>query len=341
LLVQPAKTKGVLVGAGYFAQFQAEGWNRIPEAEIAAVVDMDAAKARAFAERFQIPRTYASLEEALDRERPELVDIATRPDAHLPLTRLAASRKVHVICQKPLAPTWDDCVAMVETCEQAGVRLLVHENWRWQPWYREAKQILESGVLGNPFQYSMQWRTGDGRGPKPYPTQPYFSQMPLLLVYETLVHPLDTLRYLGGELASVYCVNRRVNPVIAGEDVSVIVVTLKSGVPAVIDANRISGPVPAPVGMNTLTIEGDRGMLRMPADGHLFVTEYGHAEREHSYEIPTAGYKGDSVWATQRHLLTCLRSDEPSESEGRDYLKTVAAVFACYESAESGQVVTL
>lgn len=335
------KSQGILVGAGYFAQFQAEAWSRIPEAEIVAVVDSDTAKAHAFAKQFQIAKTYASLEEALHTERPDFVDIATRPDSHLPLTQLAASHKVHVICQKPMAPTWDECLAMIEVCESAGLRLLIHENWRWQPWYREAKRILESGELGTVFQISAQWRTGDGRGPKPYPNQPYFAQMPLLLVYETLVHVLDTFRFLGGELSSIYCQNRRVNPLLAGEDVSLIACKFQSGVPGLIDGNRISGPVPAPVAMNTLTIEGDQGFLRTTADGRTWLTRYGQPEVEHLYDTPTAGYKGDSVRATQQHLLDCLRSGRASESDGRDYLQTVAAVFACYESARTGEVVSL
>lgn len=336
-----AKSKGVMIGGGYFAQFQAEGWQRIDGAEIVAVADSAVGKAKVFAEKWAIPRSYESAEEALDRERPDFVDIATRPASHLDLIRAAAKRGIHVICQKPMAPTWEESVAMVEACEAAGVRLLMHENWRWQPWYREARKILDSGRLGRVFQISAQWRTGDGRGEKPYMAQPYFSEMPLLLVYETLVHLLDTFRYLGGELASIYCINRRVNPVLAGEDQSLIVVQFQSGVPGMIDANRISGPVPAPVAMNTLTIEGERGMLRTSAEGRIWVAEYGQAEVAHEFPAATIGYKGDSVRATQEHLIECLRSGRPSESDGRDYLNTVAAVFACYRSAERGEVVKL
>jgi D-apiose dehydrogenase len=333
--------RGVLVGAGFFARFQAEAWKRIPAAEIVAVADSVPGKARTFADEFGIPRAFESVEEGLDRERPDFADVATRPEAHLELTRAAAARGVHVICQKPMAPTWDECVGMVEACEAAGVRLLIHENWRWQPWYREVRRLLDAGVLGDVLQLTFRWRTGDGRGPEPYSVQPYFRQMPRLLVYETLVHLLDTARYLGGELASVFCTNRRVNPVIAGEDQSLVLFTFKSGVPGLIDANRISGPVPAPVAMNDLTAEGERATLRLSPDGRLFLTDYGQAEREHAFPTTGEGYKGDSVHATQSHLIECLRAGRPSESDGRDYLNTVRAVFACYRSAETGQAVEL
>jgi D-apiose dehydrogenase len=334
-------TRGVLIGAGFFARFQAEAWKRIPAAEIVAVVDSVPGKARAFADEFGIPRAFESAEEALDRERPDYVDVATRPESHPELTREAARRGGHVICQKPMAPTWDECVGMVEACETAGVRLLIHENWRWQPWYREVRRLLDTGALGEVLQLTFRWRTGDGRGPEPYTVQPYFREMPRLLVYETLVHLLDTARYLGGEIASVFCTNRRVNPTIAGEDQSLVLFTFKSGVPGLIDANRISGPVPAPVAMNDLTVEGARAAVRLSPDGRLFLTEYGQPERERFFPTTGEGYKGDSVHATQAHLIECLRSGRPSESDGRDYLNTVRAVFACYRSAEIGQVVAL
>ena len=313
----------------------------IPGAAITAVADCAPGKAQAFAEKFGIARAYEDVEEALDREKPDFVDIVTRPESHLDLARRVAQRGLHVICQKPMAPTWEDCVGMVEACEAAGVRLFIHENWRWQPWYREIKRLLDAGSLGRVFQLTFQWRTGDGRGPEPYAVQPYFRLMPRLLVYETLVHLLDTARFLGGEIASILCANRRVNPVIVGEDRSLILVVFEGGLLGLIDANRISGTVPLPVAVNSLTVEGDKAVLRLSPDGRLWLTEHGQAEREHPFPTTAEGYKGDSVRATQEHLIGCLRSGKPSESEGRDYLKTVRAVFACYRSAQTGQAVTL
>lgn len=351
--------RGVLIGAGYFAQFQAEAWkrmephtNRPDEAtprsaagksplHIAAVADSAPGKARSFADKFGIPRAYESTEEALDHERPDFVDMATRPESHLELSRTAAQRGIHVICQKPMAPTWEECVAMCEACDKGGVRLLMHENWRWQPWYREAKRFLDSGRLGRPVQIAFTWRTGDGRGPEPYPTQPYFRHMPRLLVYETLVHLLDTFRFLFGEIASVYCQNRRLNPTIVGEDQSLILATFADGRLGMIDANRMTGPVPAPIAMGELIVECTDGRLRVAPDGAVFATRAGAVEERLPFNPPETGYKGDSVLATQTHLLECLQTGRKSESDGRDYLKTVALVEACYRSNQTGQVVPL
>jgi predicted dehydrogenase len=131
--------KGAMIGAGYFAQFQAEAWRRIEDARIVAVADSAPGRAEEFAEHWGIARAYSDAAEMLEREQPDFVDIVTRPDSHLELVKLATSHGAHVICQKPMAPTWEQCQAMVSACAEAKVRLFIHENWRWQPWYREIK----------------------------------------------------------------------------------------------------------------------------------------------------------------------------------------------------------
>jgi D-apiose dehydrogenase len=297
------------------------------------VVDAEPGRAMLFATKHKLPRAYESAQAALTRERPDFVDIATRPEAHLELTRLAASHQAHVISQKPMAPTLAECVAMCEACEQAGVRLLIHENWRWQPWYREVKRLLDQGVLGHPVRVSFFWRTGDGRGPEPYTLQPYFKQMRRLLVYETLVHILDTYRYLLGEMTIESCQLGRVNPAIVGEDLAWIQVRFHSGPQGRIDGNRVTGPVPAPVVMGSLVLEGDAATVRLSGDGRLWLAPRDEAERPLSFLPTTTGYRGDSVLATQTHLLEALRRGQPSESDGRDYLQTVGLVEDCYRLA--------
>ncbi len=330
-----SQLQGVMIGAGFFGGHQAEAWTRIPQARITAVADPIPEKAREFADQWQIPNAYMDVEEMLEREQPDFVDIATRPDSHRQLVQIAAQHGIHVICQKPMAPTWQECLDMVECCREANVRLLIHENWRWQPWYREVKRLVQEGELGELFHIGVTMRTGDGRGDQPYTVQPYFREMKQLLVYETLVHFLDTFRLLAGEFESIFCQLGRINPIIAGEDYALVQLRFQNGVHGLIDSNRINGPIPASLTLGTLRVEGNRGALRLSDDGRLWLTRHGKNENEHRYSWPDRGYRGDSVHATQVHLIDCLRNDVPSESDGDDYLKTVAAVDACYRSADS------
>ena len=331
--------KGALIGAGYFAQFHAEAWQRLQRTtavEIIAVVDPAPGKASGFAKSFHIPRAYDSPDQMLVAEHPDFVDIITRPESHLVLTTLAAHHGAHVICQKPMAPTLAECEAMCETCEKANVRLLIHENWRWQPWYREVKRLIDSGELGALRHLSFDWRTGDGNGPEPYPAQPYFREMPRLLIYESLIHILDTFRFLAGEFRITRCETRRINPVIAGEDWADIHLAFTNAATGFIHGDRHTGPVPPPIAMGTMKIEGARSTLRISPDGHLHLSSPDTPEHPTNFAPPIIGYKGDSVFATQQHLLHSLFTNTPAETEARGYLGTMSLVEDCYRSESRG-----
>lgn len=333
--------RGVMIGGGRFARFHAEAWRRVEGAQIVAIADTAPGRAEEFSERFGIARGYHDAAEMLERERPDFVDVVIRPDSHLEIVRLAAGLGASVICQKPMSPSWEDCMAMVNVCAGANVRLLIHENWRWQPWYREVKRLLDQGAVGTPFYAGFVMRNSDGRGAEPYPAQPYFREMERLLVYEMVVHFIDTFRYLLGEFTNAFCRMGRVNTAIKGEDYTMIHFDFENGARGLIDANRISGPARREPISEELIIEGDRGKIRLARDCRIWLDEYGDVERTHDYGFPAEGYRGDSVLAAQRHFISCLRNGEACESEGKDYLKTMAAVFACYDSAETGQSVSL
>ncbi len=325
------RLRGGIVGCGFFGEIQREAWSRMPEVDIVAACDLDLERARRFA-----PRAYRDAPEMLERERLDFVDIATRPEAHLELVRLAAAYRLPVICQKPMAPLLAIAKAMVQAAEEGGIRLMIHENWRWQPWYRAAAEIIRRGDIGQPIGYCFRTRRRDGLGPAPYERQPYFREMPNLLIYETLVHHLDTARFLFGDLKRIYAQTRRLNPAIQGEDQALILLTHSSELCGIVDGHRFLDPEPDGPAMGEATFEGDSGWLRILSTGDVYRgTEKVWANRA------TEGYRGDSVRATQRHFIACLKSGAPFESEGREYLKTVAAVDAAYESAAAERAVKL
>src|SRR5215213_7734984 len=129
--------KGTVIGAGFFAKHHLEAWKRIPEVEITAIADLSPGLSSQAAARWGIAHSYEDAATMIERERPDFVDIITGPYSHVALVELAAQQGAQVICQKPMAPTWDDCLKMLEITRSHGVRLLMHENWRWQPWFRE------------------------------------------------------------------------------------------------------------------------------------------------------------------------------------------------------------
>ena len=341
-----AKFKGVAVGAGYFSHFQYEAWNRIPEVEIVGAYNRTRSKIEEVQEKYGVPKIYSDdqLETMLDELKPDFIDVITPPPTHLAICQLAFDRGIHVICQKPLAPTYEESVQLVEYAAQSNSRFMVHENWRWQPWYRKIKDILEDGDLGDLFSIYVKMRMGDGWGDDAYlARQPFFRDYPRLLVFETGVHFLDAFRYLGGEINSLYARLAKRNPVIKGEDSGIITCNFASGATAILDANRYNeaDTNDARYTFGTIRIDGSKGHLDLHLDGAITLKPLGEAARKIEYKHGHKGFAGDCVYHVQRHFVDCLLSGESFESTGEDYLKTLKLVEACYDSNNSNQVVAI
>jgi predicted dehydrogenase len=336
--------RGVTVGSGYFSPFHFDAWRRMANAEIVAACGLERDRTRDMAARYGIARTYDDVAVMLDREQPDFVDIITPPETHLELVRLAAARGVHILCQKALAPTFAEAEAIVQTAADAGVRLMVHDNFRFQPWHREAKSLLERGAIGRLQTMSCRTRLGDGWGEDAYRArQPYFREMPRFLIFETGVHFIDVYRYLGGEIAQVFARLRRLNPFIQGEDAAVILFDFVSGASGLWDADRYhEGPAKDPrYTFGAFLLEGEEGMLRIDTEGNILLRRLGGEEMAHSYQHSHEGFAGDSVFATLAHFVECLSQGRPFETAGEDYLRTLAVQEAVYASAANRKLVTV
>jgi predicted dehydrogenase len=332
------RLKGVGIGAGYFSKFQYDAWQRIPEVEITALCNHNVQRAKPLMEEYGVPRHYTDYREMIEVEKPDFVDVITPPENHLEMCRFAGERGIHVICQKPLAPTFDEAQRIVTDARSAGIRFMVHENFRFQPWHREIKKLLQEAAVGDKLHsLAFRMRMGDGWGEDAYlARQPYFRDYPRLLVYETGVHFIDTFRYLAGDVERVYCNLRKLNPVIAGEDCGVILFEFESGALGLWDANRYNeSTVDNPrYTFGEFLVEGNGGSIRLYADGTLTVQRLGEKETEHLYSHENRNFSGDCCYITQRHFVDRLMDGEPFETYGEDYLRTLAIQEAVYRSAE-------
>jgi len=329
--------RGGMIGCGFFSQHHLEAWRRMPNVEITAACDYDMERARAAASH-----TYSSAEEMLDSEELDFVDIVTRSPSHLELISLAAKRKLPVICQKPMAPDWETARRMVEIAAMRRIPLMLHDNWRWQPWYRAAAALIGGGRIGAPIGYQFRFRRREGAGTEPYPKQSYFRQLHRQIIDETLVHHIDTARFLFGDIASVYAEAARRNPRILGEDDAILTLRHTNGVTGTIDGNRFLDFEDGS-GTDEACFEGESGSLRLSARCEI----WSGREKIWTNEVAT-GYRGDSVYATQAHFINCLETGRLPETNARDYLeKTFAVVEAAYlsiserRSVETGEILAL
>lgn len=214
---------------------------------------------------------------------------------------------------------------------------MVHENFRFQPWHREIKRLINEEVIGDRLHsIFFRCRTGDGWQQNAYlDRQPYFRSLPRLLVFETGVHFVDTFRHLGGEIDGVYASLRRLNPDITGEDAATILFEFSSGAEAIWDGNRFNESVSDDprYTFGEAIVEGNRGTIRLYEDGRLTLQPLGEEEREHHYIHEKRGFGGDCVFTTQKHFIECLQNGNEFETSGREYFKTISIVEAVYQSA--------
>jgi D-apiose dehydrogenase len=327
---------GVCIGAGYFSQFHFEAWSRIPEVEIVAVCDQDESKAAAVAEFYKIPKIYTDPESLLEKENPDFVDIITPPASHLFLCEMAAGKGINIICQKPLAPDFEQAKKLVQIFTDSPVRMMVHENYRFQPWHREIRKLLQESVIGELHSFNFHCRMGDGWGSRAYlDRQPYFRTMPRLFMHETGVHFIDTFRFLIGEIKRVNAYLRKLNKDIAGEDAATVIFEFEKPVMGILNANRFNEPrgINPRYTFGTFLLEGYGGSIFLADTGEIKIKKLGEEEIIHLYHHQDRNFAGDCCYFTQRHFVDSLLSGKDFETNAKDYLRTLAVQEAVYDSA--------
>lgn len=307
-----------LLGLGYFAQFHREAWGRIEGATLVATADADPAKGG----------DHTDLD-GLIGAGIDVLDIATPPPTHAATIRAALPHRPRaIICQKPFCTSLEEARALTEETEAAGVILVVHENFRFQPWFRAMKAELDAGAIGQPLNLTFRLRPGDGQGPDAYLSrQPYFRTMPRLLIHETGVHYIDTFLYLLGRPDGVYADLRRLNPAIRGEDAGTFIFDYGSGARALFDGNRLldfDTDTPRRTFGEAL-LEGTEGVLSLSGDGALRLRPHGQRKQRIVLKARDwPGFAGDSVHAFQSHVVTALRTETQPETAARAYLEVLS-----------------
>lgn len=320
------------LGAGYFSQFHYEAWSRMEDVTVIGAADTDIKKARLTG-----ATPFENLGDMLAAEIPNILDIITGPPTHLRAITQAVGAGVKVIiCQKPFCQSVEEARQAIEVAQKADASLVVHENFRFQPWYRLMAQAISDGLVGTVHQATFRLRPGDGQGADAYvDRQPYFQKMKRFLIHETAIHFIDTFRFLLGTPTAVYADLRQVNPVISGEDAGYFVLDFESGARALFDGNRHLDHAAANprLTMGEALIEGDRGTLTLTGDGMVCHRSFASLEtREILAPSNGLGFGGDCVYALQRHVIEGLKSGAKFENLASDYLTVIEIEEAIYRS---------
>ncbi len=318
-----------LIGAGMVSRHHLIAWADIADrARVVAIADPSRENAARRADEFGIPKIYADAEAMFAATELDAVDIAAPRQFHAPLVRLAAKRRLPVLCQKPLAPNLQQAIELA-----AGVknqtRLMVHENWRFRGYYRDAAAWLREGRIGEVKQAQLTLLTS-GVLPGPDGLRPALERQPFMrgekrmLVAEVLIHHLDTLRMLLGPLRVTAAGLSRSDFEMAGEDSAVIQMKADRGGTVSVFASFAAHGFPA-AQVDRLDILGETGSIRL--DGPQ-LTCAGASPAEKRYDLAVE-YQG-SYNRTIAHFVQSLSDNTPFETAPEDNIETLRLVEDCY-----------
>ncbi|MGP0068631.1 MAG: Gfo/Idh/MocA family protein [Isosphaeraceae bacterium] len=344
-MTNSTKMHGAVIGCGFVSRFHLDAWSGVPGARLVALCDRDRDRVDRAGARVPGARCYTDAAELFDREQGlDFVEICTPPESHRGLVELAARHKLHVLCQKPAALIRSDFESMIDDCTKAGVRLMIHENWRFRPWYRAMRAEISSGLIGQPIRLRIDHHDTRALRTDGFVQQPYLTTMPRLILMDMGCHLVDTSRYLMGEVRKVLATIGRYGERTVGEDLAMVTLYFEGGGLGSLDFSWCTAPDRSRPewALNLTVAEGTAGTLRLLTDGSLELTSpSGRRERRPVSLPPAEQVYVQGYAATQQHFIDGLISGGEHETRAADNLKTMDAVWAAYRSAEEGRIVTV
>jgi predicted dehydrogenase len=318
-----------IVGAGMISHHHLIAWrNASDAARVIAVFDPNAGRAGARAQEFGISTVYNNAEALLADAAIDALDIASPCDTHAFWIEAAAVRGIDALCQKPLTPTLAQAKTLI--AQTAGrMRLMVHENWRFRPWYRELKKWLEAAELGEIIGIQMTVISSgllpDRNGDRPaLVRQPFMANEPRLMIGESLIHQLDVVRWLAGPLRVVSARALHTLEEVKGETLATILLESALGAPIVVSGTMAAPGFP-PRNRDRLEVLGRRASATLVGPELRLL---GSEPRHVTYDFD-AGYQA-SFDAVIAHFVERLRSGEPFETDPVDNLETLRLVEHAY-----------
>jgi len=342
-----------IIGCGKIAINHVTALQSIPGVDVRAVVDVDAERARGFAERFGIPAAFTDTDEML-ASGLDAVTVCTPHTAHEAGVVAAAQNHVHVLCEKPIALSLNQADRMIQATERAGVRFGVLFQRRFWPPALRVRRAIEENALGTPIvggvvarfnrdaaYYAEPWRgtlAAEGGG----------------VLMTQAIHHIDLLQWFMGPAVRVTgrVANLAHGELIEVEDTAGAIIEFASGGLATIQAGTTFNPgLGAQVwvsGSNGRTVSltefpegiGITDLWTLPGE-----EEYATVYRQGgTFDIPLSDIHRNLVPFHAQQIedfVAAIREDREPAVTGREAVKSLEIVQAIYRSSQAGSPVDL
>jgi len=338
-IIHDRRLRFALVGCGRIAQSHFAALKQHQErAELVAVCD-NQVQALAAAVAATGVAGHASLDELLAGCDADAVVLATPSGLHSRQAIKVAQSGRHVVSEKPMATKWEEGVAMVRACRDAGVKLFVVKQNRLNATLQLVKTAIDQGRFGRMALVNVNvfW----SRPQSYYDAAPWRGRWDLDggAFMNQASHYVDMVDWLVGPVDNVHAYTATLARNIEAEDTGVMSLRLRSGALASINVTMLTHNKNFE---GSITLLGERGTVRV---GGLAVNRIEHWEFDAAHaddaKVASASYGLDSVWGHGHPLyydnvINTLRGDAHAEVDGYEGLRSLEVLIAAYRSARDG-----
>jgi predicted dehydrogenase len=336
-----------VIGCGKIAQVR-----HIPEyadnndAQLAGYYDLNFSRAADLVKKYG-GKAYTSVQELLSDGDIDAVSVCTANYSHAEITIAALKAGKHVLCEKPMATTLQDCEAMVKTARDASRFLMLGHNQRLAKAHVKAKELIESGLIGD----IVSFRTTFGHGgPETWSVDPgqnvwFFDKNKAAMgaMADLGIHKTDVLHFLTGQTvvettARLLTVDKRdANGALIGVDDNAICIYRLSG--GAIGTMTASWTFYGAEDNSTI-LYGTRGIMRIYDDPAYSIKVTTRAGENILYEIDKIQTNDNQTKSgIIDTFIDCLVNHREPEISGAEVLKTMRVIFASIESSKTGRTI--
>ncbi len=322
-----------ILGAGKLGKTHARHWAAIPEAAVVAALDTHREAAQTLAPGVT---GYDDFGVLLRDAAPDIVDICTPTPSHRASIEQAAADGKAIFVEKPLARTLEDCDAIVNAVERAGVPLMAGHVVRWFPAYREAKRIVDGGGVGAPAAIRAERLAGFPHRGSHSPSWYADPAQSGGVVLDAMLHDFDWLRWCFGPVSRVYAHGLHGQTDHAGLlDYALVTLRFASGA-----VGHVTGSWAHSGAMQTrFEIAGDTGLLEFDSARAVPLT-VSPSDGAPTSESPLAA-QDDPFYAELRAFTDALGTGVPPPVTVYDAREAVRIALAALDSIHTGKPVTL
>jgi len=336
---------GVL-GCGTAAHFHAAAFRSSQKIKMMSAFDANYENAKKLADIYNltVSKTYQDM---LKNDEIDAVLITLPHHLHTEPTVAAAEAGKHILCEKPMAPTLEECDKMIKAAKKAGVKLMIAENHRFLPAHGLIKKTLDDGLIGKPLLvrgYEGVDETPDLSKPEHWKGSPEKAGGGVLM--DAAVHKFAILNWMLGDMASAYCwlAKQVIKLENKAEDNAMTFLKFESGcIGEIVVSDTVFSPP-----NNRLEFYGTEGTIledhswKKPVQ--IFSTAKEAGENRHQWFSPEVehdtfpGYYIISFHKEDEHFAECVLEDKEPVFTPEEAKNAVAVVLLCYLSAKTGKI---